>query len=253
MFRLSRWLVASVIATSVNSILTGASAMSVNPIVIDLEASGRGAVSQVNVTNTQAGDLPVELQVSRVSVTEAGEIETTLGGDENFLIFPPQALIPPGQTQVFRVQWVGSPALEQSETYLVTVAQLPVELGDEVSGIQLLYNFQVVASVAPSNGVADLKLESAQIVTDEDGVSHPALQLRNDGNAHAYLSRAKVRIDQEDSSGKRVWSQTLEPEDISQSVGVGLVQPGRQRRIVLPFDLPTSDGHLTATLRYEDR
>ena len=61
-----------------------------------------------------------------------------------------QAMIQPGQTQTFRVQYVGDPDLARSKHYYVTVAQLPVQMPQGQSAIQILYNFQVLVSVSPS-------------------------------------------------------------------------------------------------------
>ncbi len=250
---LIRWIVLIAAIVVVAPWTTIATAMSVNPIVLDLESFGRNASAQINVTNTQGSDLPIELQVSRVSIDTSGNVNVEPGGEEDFLIFPPQALIPPGETQVFRVQWVGDPAIALSQSYIVTVVQLPVEIPDGTSGIQLLYNFQVVVNVAPPNGVSELSVEKAVVGRDEAGFNRPVLTLKNDGNAHAYLSRAKIRVRQYDSAGDAIWSATLEPEDIAQSMGVGLVQPGRSREFFLPLELPSDTGQIKVNLRYDPR
>lgn len=248
---LIRWLLSSIIVVFAAGL--SATAMSVNPIVLDLDAFGQNASAQINVTNTQGTDLPIELKISRVSIDETGNVSVEEGGEEDFLIFPPQALIPPGETQVFRVQWIGAPDIEVSQSYVITVVQLPIEMPDGASGIQLLYNFQVVANVAPPNGVADLSVASSAVQTDENGIARPVLTLTNGGNEHAYLSRSKIRVQQLDEVGKSIWSATLEPEDIAQSMGVGLVQPGRSRKFALPMELPSETGSLKVNLRYDPR
>lgn len=250
---LIRWLVAMAALALAAPWISLATAMSVNPIVLDLESFGRSASSQINVTNTQGSDLPIELQVNRVSIDQSGNVTIEPGGDADFLIFPPQALIPPGETQVFRVQWVGEPAIAQSQSYIITVVQLPVEMPDGASGIQLLYNFQVVVNVSPPDGVSNLSVEETFVRRDEQGINRPVLTLKNSGNAHAYLSRAKIRVRQYDERGDTIWSATLEPEDIAQSMGVGLVQPGRTRDFSLPMELPSETGTIKVNLRYDPR
>ena len=153
MLLLSKFKIAILILISVISLMATsiAAAMSVSPIVIDLSVTGRNARNQISVINTLTYDLPVEINVSEVYVDENGVTSTKDVGEDNFMIFPPQALIKPGATQVFRVQWVGEP-IDESKSYIFSVAQLPVELDKGVSGIQLLYNFQVVVNVAPLQG-----------------------------------------------------------------------------------------------------
>ena len=54
-----------------------------------------------------------------------------------FLVVPPQALMPPGATQNFRIQWVGEPQLCESQSYM-----LPVELPANVTQVQASLDFK---------------------------------------------------------------------------------------------------------------
>src|SRR3546814_9029430 len=47
---------------------------------------------------------------------------------DQFLIVPPQGVLPGGGRQVVRLQWVGNPDLAASEAFYVSVEQLPVAL-----------------------------------------------------------------------------------------------------------------------------
>ncbi len=99
------------------SLLFGATnitqAMTVQPVVVDLKPGGRTMSATVSVQNTFTTPLPVELTATTLKFDEAGaHVDGPDKGD--LLIFPPQALIPPGQTQSFRIQWVGDPELAQS-------------------------------------------------------------------------------------------------------------------------------------------
>ncbi|MFC6199510.1 molecular chaperone [Ponticaulis profundi] len=226
--------------------------MSVTPIVFDLEAAGRNANTQLRVTNTSTGDIPVAISVSEVTMSEAGEVSAA-SADDDFVIFPFQALIPPGATQVFRVQYVGDPELEASKSYIFSVAQQPVALPEGVSGIQILYNFEVVGSVSPLGGEADLTLLSSELVTNDDGTRRAALTVKNPSNTHAYLSGSRLELTAKDETGEQVWSRSWRPQEIGQTVGVGLVQPGKDRRFVLPFDLPEGGSSLEASIRYIGR
>src|SRR5690606_15269789 len=99
---------------------------------------------------------------------------------EDIMAFPPQAIIPPGETQVFRLQYIGDPGSERSKHYYAEVAQLPVELPEGQSAIQILYNFQVMVNVASViAGPPELSIESAEIVQGEDGRYMAAFTVRN--------------------------------------------------------------------------
>ena len=128
-----------------------------------------------------------------------------------------------------------------------------MELEEGKSGIQFLYNFAVILNVAPIVGEAKLLITGTDISVDEKGVAHPVLELRNDGLKHAYLSAMQLKLEMKDAAGKSIWKQTFTPATLSQSVGLGLVQPHATRRMVLPFELPQAEGVITASMRFEGR
>jgi fimbrial chaperone protein len=229
-----------------------AMAMSVSPILIDIKPASSSASGQIRVINTAETELPVALSATSATVEPDGTVKTA-PDDDDLLLFPPQAILKPGATQVFRVQYVGDPDLKQSKTYLVSVAQQPVQLPQGTSGIQLLYDFQVVVNVAPLTGRPDLKLISSELTTDAKGARRAAITLMDDSDVHAYLSGAKLTLELDDAGGHKVWAQSWVPEEIAGSVGIGLVQPHATRRFVLPFDLPAQGDKLQAEIRYEGR
>ena len=120
-----------------------ANAMAVTPIVLDIGTTGNTNHAQISVLNDGAKPLPVEIIVSRIELNESGEMDAKPAADE-FLIFPPQALVRPGATQVFRLQWVGDPQLKRSQSYSFSVNQVPVKMPEGKSGVQVVFNFGVL-------------------------------------------------------------------------------------------------------------
>lgn len=236
-----RWLSAAAIACLAMTGLAGsvgeALAMTVQPVVIDLQPTGRGMSQIVTVQNTFANPLPVELRAEELSFDDTGARPSNTQTDD-LLIFPPQAVIQPGETQSFRIQWVGDPGLAQSKHYYVTVAQMPVKLPEGQSAIQILYNFQVLASVAPTGGKPALTLSKSEIGTDDKGKPAPVVYVTNSSNTHGYLSRGKLRIVEKDAAGKAVFQRTIPGPEIQQTIGFGLIAPGQTRRIAVPIELP---------------
>ena len=113
-----------------------AAAMTVQPVVIDLTTSGRGMGQVMTVENTFDRPLPVEIRMEGLRLTPDG-VQPTGRDTGELAVFPPQALIQPGQRQTFRVQYVGDPAVAASKHFYVTAAQLPVQLPEGGSNIQL--------------------------------------------------------------------------------------------------------------------
>lgn len=227
---------------------SSAFAMSVTPIHIEMTSSGSGSRAQFKVANTGKVPLPVEIAVERFAMTEDGHRQTISKKSENFLFFPPQALIPPGATQVFRVQWLGDPLLNQSESYMATVNQIPVKLPSGKSAVQVVMSFGIVMNVAPPKGVGALSIVGTSVALDrKSGKRRPAISVSNSSAVHGLLTDATVRL----SSGS--WSATLPSGELAEKIGIGLVQPGKRRRFILPVDLPAGVTKVEATLDYRPK
>lgn len=249
-----RWIAAALAAMlSVMALTLPARAMSVTPVLVDLKPGGAEASGQIRVINTASGPLPVELTAKVATVDANGEVKTVDEGADDLLIFPPQAVIPANGTQVFRLQWVGDPAIKQSKTFIISVSQQPVAMPQGVSGIQLLYDFEVVVNVAPLEGEPALSVVGAELTKDEKGERRAAVTITNASDVHGYLSGAKLRLALLDDAGKEIWSKSWIPEEVAGKVGIGLVQPHATRRFVLPFDLPPGGDKITAEISYEGR
>jgi fimbrial chaperone protein len=220
-------------------------AMTVQPIVVNLSTSGRGMTQVVTVENTFANPLPVEIRVEDLSL-EADGVKGTGKDSGDLLVFPVQAMIKPGETQTFRVQYVGNPDLAKSKHYYATVAQLPVELPQGQSAIQILYNFQILVSVSPANAKPDLKVSGTSIGHDPAGKPVPIVMLSNASTAHGYLSQGRLRIVQRDGAGKEVFRRTLTGPEIQQTIGFGLVGAGQTRKVQVPVELPQNGGSIEA-------
>ncbi len=221
-----------------------AQAMSVTPVVVEMASAGQQSRASLQVINNGAAPLPVEIEISRVELGPNGE-QTLKRADADFRVFPAQAMVPPGATQVFRLQWAGEPDLAASQSYIFSVNQLPVKLSKPVSGVNIVFNFATVVNVAPMRGERHLSLVSAGVGRDKAGRNRPAIVISNPGNIHARLSDATVTLQ------RGTWSRTLKPDEIRQVVGVGLVQPRRQRRFLIPVDLPSGGGQIAAKIDYD--
>jgi fimbrial chaperone protein len=235
----------ALLAVAAASMIAGApaSAMTVQPIVIDLNPAGRGASRTITVENTNADRLPVELKIESLSFADDGlKVE---GPSKDLAVFPAQAVIGAGRTQAFRLQWVGGP-IDSSRSYYVTVGQAPVTLPQGNSAIQVLYNFRVLVSVSPSRGSASLRVESASIGKGEDGKPAPVIVVHNDSSAHGYVSRNTLSVTERDAQGKPSFQRTYTPAEIQQMIGYGLIGPGQRRSLILPISLPSESGSVEA-------
>lgn len=225
-------------------------AMSVQPLIVDIKAGTRGNSGRVAVTNTFTRAVPVEVTVHPMAMSATGEI--SIGGPpvRDFLIFPPRAVIQPGRTQAFRLQWLGDPAMATSANYIVSIAQVPVELGEAQSGIQLVYNFQIMANVAPARGAPVLTIARAAARLNEKGEGRANITIANSGPAHAYLAGLRLKLVLKNADGRVAWERTFDGSQLNSLVGYGLVRHQNSRTFDIPIDAPASaiTGRFTAEI-----
>jgi fimbrial chaperone protein len=230
------------IATLLLSALS-ADATTVSPVNIEMTASGPKSRTQITVTNTSSQPIAVEPTTDALTISPTGA-SSTAPADEAFLILPAQALVPPGASQVFRVQYVGDPAAEQSHSYLITMAELPIRELTSNAGIQLQVSFAVAVNVAPVSGTAALTLVDAGVKQDPTGKRRPYVLVENPTPVHALLRDANITL----ANGS--WSKHFTPSSLEGVLGTGLVQPGARREFFLPADVPPGVTTVTARVEY---
>ena len=218
-----------------------AHALGVTPLVVELGSGASNRTTQIVVENDNATDTPIEIEIFSVDLDENGGQHLT-AAPSDFVVFPPSRMLKPHSKQVFRIQWVGAP-LAKSQTYIFAVNQLPVTMPKEKSGVQILFNFDVIANVAPPSGTRSLDVLAAETVM-EAGKRYASLLIVNSGTVHAKLSDATLTL----RSGS--WSQTLTPEELQLRLGAAVVQPGKRRRFKIPVELPAQASSITAQLAY---
>lgn len=227
-------------------------ALQVKPIIFDMSSAGSDSRKAITVTNSAATPVPMELLVNRLDLGPNGEMIKTPGGGEDFLIFPPQTIIPANSTQTFRIQWIGDPEIAESRSYNISVNQIPVKPPalpeDETRmSIQIVYSFVATVTVRPPQGVSSFQIRNAEAAQDKDGKRGVALTIENSGNLHNYLANAEVRLQASD------WSRKLAPPAVRALAGPGLVLPYHTRRIFIPIDdLPRNPGAVTASITFKN-
>lgn len=219
----------------------GVHALSISPTQVELVSAGSHNRAQITVINTSSEPLPVEAVIQSISLDETGVAKPVKATDE-FLVMPPQALIAPGATQNFRIQWLGDPMLGSSQSYMLYMNQIPIKLPQGRSGVQVVMSMGVMINVAPPQGAPALQVVDTGVATDRHGKRRPTLTVQNPSKVHALLPQSTIRL----AAGG--WSSTLTPGLLSETIGIGLVQPGKRRKFVLPVELPAGVANVQVSL-----
>ncbi|WKY60587.1 molecular chaperone [Vibrio sp. SNU_ST1] len=156
------------------------------PTVIELNTDHR-ATSQLVVTNNSTRDLPLEANVRRLKFLPDGTFQTSDLSSEVMFVFPPAAMLAPGERQVFRIQWLGNRSLETSQSYFVRFSTVNIGQNNGkvdsptslTTGINLQVHYNALLHIHSSSLEPDVNLH-----IDEQG----KLTLTNSGSRFTYTS-----------------------------------------------------------------
>ncbi len=243
-----------ILATTAIVAISAAHAMRVSPMVVEMTTKGAGATARVEVQNLNPGALPFETRITRIDYDDKGVMSET-PADADFLVFPPQGILPPGARQVIRLQWVGDADMPASRGYYLSVNQLPVDLAPgQASGgaqVQVVYHMKALVTVAPPNAVPKVEVVSVKPVTiaakeppalpgapaaTTAAAPSPGIEVvvRNTGTRYAMMAGTNWTIEGTGTNGKPV-KLTLAGDDLSRAIGVGYLAPlGGLRTLQVP-------------------
>jgi fimbrial chaperone protein len=232
---------------------SAADAARVSPMIVDLKPSGNGSVARVELTNDAARDIPFEVRVMHGEISEQGELTLT-PADDDFLVFPAQAIVHSNTQQVFRLQYVGDPDLARSDIYYMSIQQVPVQIEPTQSQVQVVVNYNVLVNVVPDGTSAEAVVESVEAALLEPEVpdeadasaqpvaSQPAqpgvrVRLGNKGTRLFLAGSSKWTISGTTDAGA-AYSRTYQAQEMTRVIGVGVVAPDRVRSFFVPTEAP---------------
>lgn len=201
-------------------------------MVLDLGA-GR-TTSVINIRNTREQALPIEIVFKRRIVNPDGSQEF-VPAEEDFSVFPPLALVQPGQSQAVRITYIGDPTIANSQAYVAEVQEVPVT-EDSFTGVVFAYNFGVAVYLRADEAQARVA------VTDVDRTpAGVAFTVANSGSDFAMLGELDVRLEAGNQTVR------LSPAQISEVVENPIIPPGGTRNFELAIsELP--EGPIGVTL-----
>lgn len=225
MFEIVKRLVGVAVIASVFVVAPAYAGIRVLPMAYDLTPAGPGSQQDLRVENTGDSSTPVEITVERREIFPDGTEKRT-PADDDFLIFPPQGIVPSKGFQTFRVKYIG-PAVEKTVLYVVTIAQLPVEVDpDKNTGVQLLFSLGTLAAVSPPDSKPKLVVTN---VAPSPTAGMLRVTVENEGTRYARLRNGKWTF--KPAHGKEA---TLEGEALAEALKQPLIEPGTTRIVDLP-------------------
>jgi fimbrial chaperone protein len=248
-----------------------AEASRVTPMIVEIKPTGRDSVARVELTNDADRDIPYEVEMMSGEISPEGSL-SLVSADEQFIVFPPQALIEANTQQVFRIQYVGEDALDQSQIYYLSIKQIPVAFEEGQNQVQVVVNYNVLVNVVPdgtsplavvrsasyveravpTEEEADGNAPAADTPGDETADETPMkkgilVDLGNDGNRYFFAGQSDWSITALTATGEP-FEQSYTGEEMSRLIGPGVVGPGKNRIFFLPTEKELAKDTLRITV-----
>ncbi|NJN49341.1 MAG: molecular chaperone [Alkalinema sp. RL_2_19] len=171
------------------------------PISRVFTPTGANATQSYEIKNTTKELLAIEVSTAKRSMDLQGK-ETLTSADEDFMIYPPQILLKPGESQTVRVTWLGDPQPQHELAYRLIAEQLPIDLDQPAAKptskqgsakVKLTMRYEGSLYIRPSLAAADVIVE--QIATQQNGTEAMlAVTLHNRGTSRAILTNAQLQL-----------------------------------------------------------
>ncbi|GAA4034422.1 hypothetical protein GCM10022281_13170 [Sphingomonas rosea] len=227
------------------ALATPSLALLVRPIIIDLNASGTGVNGQIEVVNDRNKPMAIEIKTNSFTLPERGELVLGADAGKDFLIFPAIAQLPPGGRQVFRIRYVGDPAIAQSKLYMFSSSELPVSDAPDngKARIDVLYSISSVVAVRPPKSKAAISIASVERSVGPDKQPGIRILFQNKGAAHGYVGSTVLDL----HSG--AWRKSVSADDTGKAFGLGLVPAGARRSLFIPVANVPASGAIDVTIK----
>ncbi|MEH1804116.1 fimbrial biogenesis chaperone [Nostoc sp.] len=227
------------------------------PLNMSFEPSGRGATRSFRVESI--GDEPVAVQIQMVSrQMKLDGTEINLEADNDFLVYPPQILLKPGQQQTVRVTWLGNPNPTNELAYRVITEQLPINLPQDrkddpnqrsVSlNIKTLLRYLGSVYIVPKGVASQIVLDSAVHRKGKSGADELAVTFENQGSAHGLLRNLNMTITSAGQNSKSPQGTIVQiKSDQLKEVSGQNILAGNKRQFVISWPAGLPVGPITAT------
>ena len=217
-------------------------AYEVHPLVHQIDLADGRLTSSLTIKNTADRQLALDISVRRLELVD-GKPFAGKYADEEVLVFPPAALIPPAGAQVVRIQLVPDTELSEDISYLVVVEELPDP--NAQTGVQMLLAFNAIVYVLGADNQPDVKVTSTRL-QHINGVPSLEIELHNSGTGNAYGRGISLEL----IGGTDKY--TVSAAELSASVSNLFLPPNYRRSFIIPVPDELSDRQfILVTADYE--
>lgn len=225
-----------------------------NPMIANLAPAGRESSQAFEVANaSQEQPVAVELYMAKREIAiDGSETYIPEEAENDFLIYPPQTYLKPGEAQTVRITWLGDPNPPQELAYRLIAQQVPLDTDTQSTNIQgrevnvtTLVRYAGSVYITPEGATPNVTLDNVVHQKSETGEDELVITFHNQGTAHTLLNDLTLGITPANPT-KNSPTITLTPEMLIGISGENiLAQSKRQFRLPYPEELPVGDVDVT--------
>jgi fimbrial chaperone protein len=240
------------------------SGYTVTPNLLTLRTTGDESSAFLELENKEMKAAAVEITIQEHHKDIDGK---TVGGkeaDDDFIIYPSQLVMIPGDEVGVQLRWIGEPALSAERAYTLVTREVPIprkaaEEPEPSTGIHLdvkiLMNYEVRVYVTPPGAKPKVVVESVAERTQPAGSGPGTAEsaqleiiLANQGTAHRSLLNMALVLVPLDPTGAPLTGRavTLAARDVPAMKPHLLA--GERRRLLIPRPAGLSPGPVRVTL-----
>jgi fimbrial chaperone protein len=215
-----------------------ADAFQLVPITQNFDPVGRGANKTFRLENPDSREATVILRVTTRQMDLDGHEK--IEDSDDFIVFPTEAIVPPGGVQIVRVQYVGPTDIKQEVPYRIIAEGTPItSVPGQASQILIAMRYAGTIYVTPTGAKPQIVLESAGPAAGS-GPRQMEVILRNSGTAHGLLLNPAVTVSK---AGVR---RELTGDTVRAIAGENVL-PGVRRRFLVPWPADVPFGPLDSS------
>lgn len=174
-------------------------AYTVEPSVLRLGGHGGDSSAFLRVSNRAARPAAVEIVINEFDRDVDGRGVIGREADDEFVVYPAQMILMPGDETSVQVRWIGETAAKVERAFALTTREVPIprkdrlqsEAGEDAGGgvrisVNVLMNYDVRIYVTPRGAKPKVTVEDTSVHTRPEG-SQLEVTLANRGTAHHSL------------------------------------------------------------------
>lgn len=219
-----------------------AQSFSVSPMKMTLKPQQNLSQQWLTVKTTGNEPVAVELSILKRGVDIDGRVfHTKDDTDDDFLIYPNQLILMPGDVQTVNIQWLGDMPGKEI-IYSLVATQVPIEINQEDNTadgaklqVKLLVKYEGIIYIQ-ANGISpEVIVESATRGLDTHQNPYLELMLYNKGTARQKINKLKLNVTPLNKNGDPMGKSIVYMPEMPKEVIKQSLYAKQSRRCLLPW------------------